>query len=106
MREKLITRNLTISQRNNETLKKWVDENENVTITPPIAGFTGFPKYKHDIPSEQLCRELLKEKQVLLSPGTYFGKEGYLRINTGSNNEELAEGLGRLGEVLNGGKTQ
>ena len=104
MREKLITRNLAISQRNNETLKKWVEENENVTITPPIAGFTGFPKYKHDTPSEQLCRELLKEKKVLLSPGTYFGKEGYLRINTGSNNEALAEGLSRLGEYLKEGK--
>ena len=49
---------------------------------------------------------LLKEKDVMLSPGTYFGKEGYLRINTGSNNETLTEGLRRLGEYFEGRETQ
>jgi aspartate/methionine/tyrosine aminotransferase len=106
MREKLIKRNLAISHRNNETLMNWVEENETVTMTPPEAGFTGFPEYKLDTPSEQLCRALLNEKKVLLSPGTHFGKEGYLRINTGSKNEALVEGLRRLGESLDGGKTR
>ena len=100
MREKLIKRNLAISRRNNDTLKDWVEKNEKVTMTPPEAGFTGFPKYNLETSSEQLCIELLKEKSVLLSPGTHFGKEGYLRINTGSKNVSLVEGLHRLSEYI------
>lgn len=105
MRDELIKRNLAISRRNNETLREWVDENESVTMTPPGAGFTGFPGYQQKIPSEEFCRGLLKEKSVLLSPGTHFGKEGHLRINTGSKNESLVEGLRRLSEYLEGVKT-
>jgi aspartate/methionine/tyrosine aminotransferase len=100
-RNQLIDRNLAISKRNNETLKQWVQEHSEATyMTPPEAGFTGFPEYKQNISSEELCRELLKEKNLLLSPGVFFGKENHLRINTGSRNESLVEGLSRLGEYL------
>jgi aspartate/methionine/tyrosine aminotransferase len=100
-REELVKRNLAISRRNIETLKKWVNQHKaQVSMTQPEAGFTGFPKYSLDLPSEKLCREFLESKKTLLSPGAHFGKEGYLRINTGSKNESLVEGLNRLGEYL------
>lgn len=100
-RTQLVERNLAISLRNNETIKKWVKEHSDTAyLTPPEAGFTVFPGYKQDIFSEQLCKELLKEKKLLLSPGVFFGKESHLRINTGSRNEILVEGLKRLGEYL------
>jgi len=106
-REKLVERNLAISSRNIDTIKQWAENNsDSVSMTTPEAGFTVFPKYRHNIPSEQFCEGLLKEKDVMLSPGTYFGKEGYLRINTGSNNETLTEGLRRLGEYFEGRETQ
>ena len=101
-KEQLIYRNLAISRQNIATLSNWVKENETVSMSLPEAGFTGFPKFNHDISSEQLCREILKEKDLLLSPGTYFGKESHLRINTGSKNETLVEGLSRLGDYLGG----
>ena len=105
MRERLVERNLAISRRNIGTIKQWVKENSDyVSMTAPEAGFTGFPKYSHHIPSELLCEGLLNEKEVMLSPGVFFGKDGYLRINTGSKNETLCEGLRRLGEYLKGRK--
>jgi len=107
MRERLIERNLAISRRNIETLTGWIKENnETVSMTQPEAGFTGFPRYRQDTPSERLCRELLEEKKVLMSPGTHFGKENHLRINTGSKNEILTEGLRRLGEYFEERKTR
>ena len=107
MREKLVERNLAISRRNIHTIGQWVEENKDkVSMTLPEAGFTGFTKYRDPLLSELLCEEFLIEKNVLLSPGTFFGKEAYLRINTGSNNETLSEGLRRLGEYLEGRKTR
>jgi len=101
MRRELVSRNLAINRKNIETLKKWVTKyHKQVSITPPEAGFTGFPKYKLDIPSEQLCKELLYMKKTLLSPGSFFGKENHLRINTGAKTETLMEGLSRLGDYL------
>lgn len=100
MRKQLIQRNLSISKPNIETLTKWIEQNNDFSMTKPNSGFTGFPKYKMKIQSETLCRELLDTKSLMLSPGTHFGKEGYLRINTGSNNESLVEGLKRLGEYM------
>jgi aspartate/methionine/tyrosine aminotransferase len=100
-KEQLMERNLAISKRNNNTLKQWVDKNsEKISMIPPQAGFTGFPKYSFDLSSEQLCRDLLREKAILLSPGIYFGKERHLRINIGSSNENLIEGLRRLEDFL------
>ena len=100
MRKQLIQRNLSISKPNIETLVKWTEQNDDFSMTKPNSGFTGFPKYKMKLLSETLCHELLEKKSLMLSPGTQFGKEGYLRINTGSKTESLMEGLRRLGEYM------
>jgi aspartate/methionine/tyrosine aminotransferase len=100
MRDQLIHRNLGISRVNIETLSNWVKENDYFNMTKPDSGFTGFPSYTKKIQSETLCRELLEKKFLMISPGIQFGKEGYLRINTGSKNEPLVEGLRRLSEYM------
>ncbi|MCW4051310.1 MAG: aminotransferase class I/II-fold pyridoxal phosphate-dependent enzyme [Candidatus Bathyarchaeota archaeon] len=99
-RDRLIKRNLEISKRNINDLDNWIKMSAGTYWRPPDAGFTGFPGYTAEISSEKLCRGLLKEKSLLLSPGSYFGVEGHLRINTGSTSDALSEGLERLGEYL------
>ncbi len=42
------------------------------------------------------CERLLEEEGVLLSPGAFFGVEGYLRICTGVSVDALKEGLSRV----------
>lgn len=101
-REQLIERNLQISRMNLKTLGEWVKERPDFDWRQPVAGFTGFPKYEHGIGSEELCERLLTEKGVLLSPGSFFGKEQHLRINTGSQDGALAEVLTRLGDLVDG----
>ena len=101
-RGQLMERNLRISRANLETLGGWIEERPDFDWRQPEAGFTGFPRYTHEIGSEELCLRLLKEKGVLMSPGSFFGKEQHLRINTGSLGGALAEALARLGGVADG----
>lgn len=101
-REQLKERNLQISRTNLKTLGEWVKERPDFDWRHPDAGFTGFPRYIHGIGSEELCERLLTEKGVLMSPGSFFGKEHHLRINTGSRGGALAEGLARLGGLADG----
>jgi len=68
----------------------------------PEAGFTGFPGYRLNVGSDELCRRLLRDKGLLLSPGTYFGVDHHLRINTGSAPGVLEAGLDRLAGFVEG----
>jgi aspartate/methionine/tyrosine aminotransferase len=67
---------------------------------PPKAGTIAFLRYSIDLSSEELCRRLIKEKDVLLVPGSCFGLDGFLRLGYGNNTEVLKEGLSRFKEFL------
>jgi len=98
-RLRYIQRNLEISKKNLSMLSDWIDENcEMVNWVAPKAGFTGFLKYADRISftSEEFCIRFLKEENVLLSPGEYFGMDRYFRINFGCKNEMMPEILKRL----------
>jgi aspartate/methionine/tyrosine aminotransferase len=82
-------------------LCNWISENSRVVRgIPPKAGHTAFLKYNLDIDSRDLCLQLLKAKEVLVSPGTFFGSPRHLRVRYSCEREILIEGLGRLGEFL------
>ena len=46
--------------------------------------------------SEEFCAKFLEEEKVMLSPGSYFDMDRYLRINVGGGADALSEGLDRL----------
>ncbi|MEV6318683.1 aminotransferase class I/II-fold pyridoxal phosphate-dependent enzyme [Streptomyces sp. NPDC051776] len=50
--------------------------------------------------SDDLATALIDHAQIALAPGTAFGANGYLRLSYGLPDDRIAEGLGRLGEVL------
>jgi aspartate/methionine/tyrosine aminotransferase len=66
----------------------------------PVAGHTGFPAYGVDMDSLELCRLLLAEEGVLLTPGALFNTAGHVRLRYGGDREELEEGLSRLVRFL------
>ncbi|MFH2110042.1 MAG: aminotransferase class I/II-fold pyridoxal phosphate-dependent enzyme [Candidatus Bathyarchaeota archaeon] len=102
-RDQLMKRNLEISRRNLDTLDTWIKAHDDVfRWRRPEAGFTGFPGYTLSVSSEELCRRLLRDKGLLLSPGSYFGVDHHLRINTGSAPGVLEEGLERLTGFVEG----
>jgi aspartate/methionine/tyrosine aminotransferase len=57
-------------------------------------------RYDLDMPSEEFCIALLKNTGVLLTPGSAFGMEGYLRIGYANPKADLIEGLARLSGFL------
>jgi len=102
-RSQLVKRNLEISEANLKTMDAWVKSHGDVfRWRRPEAGFTGFPSYNLGVGSEELCRGLLRDKGLLLSPGSFFGVDSHLRINTGSAPGVLEEGLKRLASYVEG----
>jgi aspartate/methionine/tyrosine aminotransferase len=99
-RQYLIERNLKISQRNLKILDQWITNRPEFYWRPPEAGFTGFPGYDLDYSSIELCQKLLEEKSLLISPGEFFGVEKHLRVNIGSHEKDLEDGLIRIDEFL------
>ncbi len=82
-------------------LCNWVSENSRVARgIPSKAGHTAFLKYDLDIDSRDLCLQLLKAKEVLVSPGAFFGSPRHLRVRYSCEKEDLLEGLARLSEFL------
>ncbi len=61
--------------------------------------FTSFSKYGS---SGALSMNLLKEAEVITTPGTAFGRngEGYLRLSYGTSEKNIIEGLGRIKRYL------
>ena len=100
-RSQLVKRNLEISRANLWTLDEWVKDHGDVfRWRRPEAGFTGFPRYALRVGSEELCRGLLRDRGLLLSPGSFFGVDHHLRINTGVAPSVLGDGLRRLASYV------
>jgi aspartate/methionine/tyrosine aminotransferase len=99
--DRIIKRNQKIVETNFKILSKWVDDEPLIDWVPPKASTVAFLKYDIPIGSEKICLQLMKEKDVLLVPGTCFEMDGFLRIGWGGNSDILKEGLSRLKEFLN-----
>jgi len=98
--DRILQRNRRIIERNYGILSRWVEEEPLVDWVPPRAGTVAFLRYKMDVPSKDLCRQLIDEQNVLLVPGHCFDMEGFLRIGFGGKTEVLSEGLSRFTRFL------
>ncbi len=99
-KDKVIERNLKIVEGNLKMLKEWVDKEPLISFIVPKGGTTAFLKYDIDIPSEQLCKDLLKETGVMLLPGSALDVEGYLRMGYCNSPEITKKGLEKFSEYL------
>ena len=93
-------RNRKIVQANFKILSEWVDDEPLIDWIPPRASTVAFLKHDLGITSTELCLRLMKDRDVLLVPGTCFGMEGFLRIGWGGDTRVLKEGLSRFKEFL------
>lgn len=100
--DRIYERNREIVMTNYKVLSDWVENESLIEWVPPSASTVAFLKHKLGITSEDLCLRLMREKDVLLVPGTCFEMEGFLRIGWGGETEVLKEGLSRFKEFLNG----
>jgi len=63
-----------------------------------VNGFVTVPDGFDD--AREFCRTVVEEESVVLAPGGLFGYEDYFRIGIGLPADELAEGLSRVGRLL------
>ncbi len=86
-------------ERNLALAKRFITSCQALKWIEPEASLYGFPKILTGEPSIEFCKRIMEHTGVLLDPGIYFGKEGYLRLCFTKNTETVKEGL----EVLEGG---
>ncbi len=99
-KDKIFARNREILLKNRGILDNWVKETPGVSYQRPVAGTTALVYYGKEIPSYELCVDLLKKKGVLFTPGSCFEMEGAVRIGYAFDSKTLKEGLDKFAEYL------
>ena len=98
--DKILERNQAMIRQNLAILDKWVSEQPHISYIKPKAGTTALLYYDFDILSRDLCVSLMKNKSVILTPGSCFELEKCVRIGYACEKKELEEGLKKLAEFL------
>lgn len=99
-RDKILARSHNITRGNLAILSDWVDAEPAISWTKPVSGTTALLHYDRDVPSRELCIDLLQKTGVMLLPGSALEMEGYLRIGYANTPSILQEGLRRFSDYL------
>lgn len=99
-RETLLARARGIIRTNYPLVRRWIEKQDGLTHIAPEAGAIVFVRHPHPGPSSQLTERLREERSVLLAPGDFFGRDGYLRIGFGAEPIYLESALTIVGEFL------
>lgn len=99
-KEKIAQRNLQIMRNGLEVLKNWLNSEIYVRANLPQGGTTALIRYKKDIPSKNLCKDLLLKTGVAIIPGETMDMEGFVRIGYCIGSEILEYGLKKFSDFL------
>ncbi|NMM64004.1 aminotransferase [Clostridium sp. P21] len=99
-KDKIIKRNIGMVRNNLKILDDWIAKEPKFSYVKPKSGTTALLKYDFDMSSEHFCLKLLREKGVMLLPGSVMDMEGYLRIGYTNNPKILKEGLAKISEFM------
>lgn len=99
-RDKILQRNEEIVKNNLKIVENWLKTEPRVSWCTPHSVSTSFIKL--DIPQDDysFCEDLLREKGVLLVPGTAFDRPQHARLGYCCNPKILQQGLEKLSEYL------
>lgn len=97
---KIIKRNRQIIHDNLKILSQWIDSQPHISWVKPQAGTTALLYYDFDLPSTELCKQLIDEYQTLLVPGNCFGIEHSCRIGYAFESENLKRGLMQVAKLI------
>ncbi|MFT8460036.1 MAG: aminotransferase [Liquorilactobacillus ghanensis] len=100
-RDQILNRNRKLVLNNLKIYKNWVASEPRISVVMPQAVPTSFPKLNIPIENTKtFCIRLLKEKGVLLVPGTCFNMPGHVRLGYCTDESTLKEGLKRLSAFM------
>ena len=93
--------------RRRDLICSLIDEIPGLSIRKPKGAFYAFVNAKplmeaNGMNSKGFCMDLLKKTGVVTVPGSGFGEagEGYIRISYATSDENIKEGLGRIGAYV------
>jgi aspartate/methionine/tyrosine aminotransferase len=91
-----------VLNENYPTIRHWLTERPELRHVEPQAGGIAWIGYNDGPFADELVETLLRDKSVLIVPGSQFGDgfERFIRIGFAGHKEHLTEGLRRLSEVL------
>lgn len=95
-KDALLARSRQITRANLTVLDAWVEAEPRLTYVKPHAATICLLKYDMDMPSHDLAVDILAQTGVLLTPGSAFDMEGYLRIGFANDTDILRAGLAEL----------
>ena len=99
-REKVLERNRAIVLNNLAIAQEWIDGEPRASWVPPKAVSTSFIKLDIPVDDETFCIDLLKNKGVLLVPGSRFELPCGARLGYCAAEPTLRRGLELLSEAL------
>jgi aspartate aminotransferase len=96
--------------RRRRTIVRMLNEIPGVYCPEPKGAFYAYPSVKGVLGKEirgrrpqtslDLAQVVLEEAEVAVVPGEAFGTAGYFRLSYALGDEDLAEGVGRIGKLL------
>jgi aspartate/methionine/tyrosine aminotransferase len=100
VRPQIIERTRGYVRRGFETVASWAATRDDVEVLPPEAAAICFVRYAKKINSTEFVMRLVRQKDAFVAPGDLFGLDSHLRISFGLPDEYVAEGLARIGALL------
>lgn len=79
-----------------------ISESDRLSVHKPEGTFYLFVKYDGDMPSDTFSQKLLKEKLVVVTPGSAFGEQGefHFRLSFAADDETIREGISRIRQFV------
>lgn len=99
-RDRIATRNFAIMKEGMKILNEWLNEEVYVKAILPKGGTTALLRYKKEIPSNILCRNLQEKTGVALLPGETMEMENTVRIGFCTKPNILKTGLKEFSKYL------
>ncbi|MEL7099390.1 MAG: aminotransferase class I/II-fold pyridoxal phosphate-dependent enzyme [Pseudomonadota bacterium] len=99
-RAAILARSRNITRGNLKLLSDWVDTQPRITWVKPQAGTTAMLRIDGMCASQAFCVDLVKQTGVMLTPGSAFDMEAYVRIGFANPPDVFAKGLEALADHL------
>ena len=99
-KDRIAVRNFAIMKEGLKILNDWLNSEVYIKTVLPQGGTTALLRYKKEIPSKILCRELQEQTGVALLPGETMEMEGTVRLGFCTDPETLKTGLKEFSKFL------
>ncbi len=100
----------TAFDRRRQTIVRMLNEIPGVVCPEPLGAFYAYPSVKNVLGKElrgrrpqtsaELAEVILEEAEVAVVPGEAFGTPGYFRLSYALGDNDLVEGVSRIGKLL------